>query len=304
MKRLNYQHLYYFWMVAKHGSISAACDILHLSQPTISAQLINFQESLGTILLQKKGRKLELTDTGQTVFHYAEEIFSIGRELSQVLKNEQSDYNLRLNLGLADALPKLLAYRLIQPLLQKPEKVHIQCFENKSEQLIADISLHHLDIVLADAPADPSSHKSLINHFLGESGIAIFATPSNAFRYRQNFPAKMNNAPILLPTSNTALRRSLNQWFEQNGIKPNIRAEIEDSALLKTCGSAGMGLFFAPMVVADEIKHQYGVEVIKQIDGVTERYYAITAQRKIKNPAVQIILDNAKQRLFGCFEHD
>ncbi len=302
MERLNYQHLYYFWMVAKHGSISAACEVLHLAQPTVSAQLINFQESLGIILLRKKGRKLELTDAGQTVYHYAEEIFSIGRELSQVLKNEQSQYSMRLNLGMADALPKLIAYRLIQPLLQLPEKVHIQCFENKSDHLLSEISLHHLDIVLSDAPADLGSHKSIINHFLGESGIAVFTTSSKAFQYRVNFPDSMNNAPFLLPTSNTALRRSLNQWFEQKGVKPDIQAEIEDSALLKTCGSAGMGLFFAPTVVANEIQHQYGVKMISQIDGISERFYAITAQRKIKNPAVKIILDNAKQRLFGLLE--
>lgn len=286
-------------MVAKHDSISAACEILHLAQPTISTQLINFQESLGVILLQKKGRKLELTDTGQTVFNYAEEIFSIGRELSQILKNERSDYNLQLNLGMADALPELIAYRLLQPLLKIPEKVHIQCYENKSDQLLSDIALHHLDIVLSDAPADPSSHKSIINHFLGESSIAVFATPSKVFQYRSNFPQSLHNAPFLLPTTNTALRRSLNQWFEQIGIKPDIQAELEDSALLKTFGGAGMGLFFSPTVVANEIQHQYAVEMISKIDGVSERFYAITAQRKINNPAVQIILDNAKQRLFG-----
>ena len=303
MEKLNYQHLYYFWMVAKHGGISAACEVLHLAQPTISAQLINFQESLGLILLQKKGRKLELTDAGQTVFHYAEEIFSIGRELTQVLKNEHSEYNLQLKLGMADALPKLLAYRLIQPLLQMSEKVHIQCYENKSDQLISDIALHHLDIILADAPADSNSHKSIINHFLGESSIAVFAASSKVFQYRSDFPNRLNNAPFLLPTANTALRRSLNQWFEQQEIKPDIQAEIEDSALLKTFGGAGMGLFFAPAVVANEIQHQYAVEMIAPIEGISERFYAITAQRKIKNPAVKIILDNAKQRLFDFLDN-
>ncbi len=289
-------------MVAKHGSISAACELLHLAQPTVSTQLAVFQEAVGTILLQKKGRRLELTDTGRTVFHYADEIFSIGRELAHVLKGHNSGHKLRLNLGMADALPKLIAYRLIEPLLQMPEAVQIHCFEDKTERLLAEISLHSIDIVLSDVPATPASGKGIFNHFLGESGVAVFATADLAVRYQKGFPRSLNGAPFLLPTSNTALRRSLDQWFDANGISPVIQAEIEDSALLKTFGGAGSGLFFSPLVVVNEIQRQYGAEMLGQIDGVHERFYAITAQRKLKNPLVMAILENAQQRLFGLLD--
>ncbi len=298
MERLNYQHLYYFWMVAKHGSISAACEILHLAQPTISTQLSILQESFGAILFRKQGRRLELTDTGRTVFHYADEIFSIGRELTQVLKGEHSENSLRLSLGMTDAMPKLIAYRLIEPLIKMPESVQIQCHEDKTERLLAEISLHSLDIVLSDVPATPASGKGIFNHYLGQSQVAVFAHPDLARRYQDNFPRSLNGAPFLLPTGNTVLRRSLDQWFDKNDLSPSVQAEIEDSALLKTFGSKGIGLFFSPIAVSDEIQLQYGAQILGKIDNVFERFYAITAQRKLKNPLIKVILDNAQQRLF------
>ncbi len=299
MERLNYQHLYYFWMVAKHGSISAACEILHLAQPTISTQLSILQESFGAILFRKQGRRLELTDTGRTVFHYADEIFSIGRELTQVLKGDHSENSLRLSLGMTDAMPKLIAYRLIEPLIKMPESVQIQCHEDKTERLLAEISLHSLDIVLSDVPATPASGKGIFNHYLGQSQVAIFAHPDLARRYQDNFPRSLNGAPFLLPTGNTVLRRSLDQWFDKNDLSPSIQAEIEDSALLKTFGSKGIGLFFSPLAVSEEIQHQYGTQILGKIEGIYERFYAITAQRKLKNPLIKIILEKAQHRLFN-----
>ncbi len=299
MERLNYQHLYYFWMVAKHGSISAACEILHLAQPTISTQLSILQESFGAILFRKQGRRLELTDTGRTVFHYADEIFSIGRELTQVLKGDHSENSLRLSLGMTDAMPKLIAYRLIEPLIKMPESVQIQCHEDKTERLLAEISLHSLDIVLSDVPATPASGKGIFNHYLGQSQVAIFAHPDLARRYQDNFPRSLNGAPFLLPTGNTVLRRSLDQWFDKHDLSPSIQAEIEDSALLKTFGSKGIGLFFSPLAVSEEIQHQYGTQILGKIEGIYERFYAITAQRKLKNPLIKIILEKAQHRLFN-----
>ncbi len=299
MERLNYQHLYYFWMVAKHGSISAACEILHLAQPTISTQLSILQESFGAILFRKQGRRLELTDTGRTVFHYADEIFSIGRELTQVLKGEHSENSLRLSLGMTDAMPKLIAYRLIEPLIKMPESVQIQCHEDKTERLLAEISLHSLDIVLSDVPATPASGKGIFNHYLGRSQVAVFAHPDLARRYQDNFPRSLNGAPFLLPTGNTVLRRSLDQWFDKNDLSPSVQAEIEDSALLKTFGSKGIGLFFSPLAVSEEIQHQYGTQILGKIEGIYERFYAITAQRKLKNPLIKIILEKAQHRLFN-----
>ncbi len=302
MERLNYQHLYYFWTVAKEGGITRACEKLHLAQPTISGQLAVFEQAVGEKLFHRDQRKLVLTDTGRAVFHYAEEIFALGRELTNTLKGNAGGQGLRLNIGMADALPKLIAYRLIEPALRLPDPVHVVCYEDKAERLLAEISLHGLDLVLSDIPATPSTGTRTFNHLLGECGVAVFAIPELATRYRPNFPRSLNGAPLLLPTSSTALRRSLDQWFGAEGLCPNIRAEIEDSALLKTFARAGVGLFVAPVAVETEIRYQYGAEVIGRIDAVRERFYAVSAQRKLKHPAVLAILKNAQEGLFDVLD--
>ncbi len=302
MERLNYQHLYYFWIVAKEGGITRACEKLHLAQPTISGQLAVFERAIGEKLFNRDRRKLVLTDVGRTVFHYAEEIFALGRELTNTLKGNASGRGLRLNIGMADALPKLIAYRLIEPVLCLPDPVQVVCYEDKAERLLAEISLHSLDLVLSDIPATPSTGTRTFNHLLGESGVAVFGIHEMAMRYRANFPSSLNGAPMLLPTLSTALRRSLDQWFDSEGLCPNIRAEIEDSALLKTFARAGVGLFVAPVAVETEIRYQYGAEIIGRIDTVRERFYAVSAQRKLKHPAVLAILENAQAGLFDVLE--
>jgi LysR family transcriptional activator of nhaA len=298
MERINYQHLYYFWTVAKQGSISKACEKLHLAQPTISGQLAVFEQNVGCQLLRKEGRKLALTDTGRTVYNYAEEIFTLGRELTQTLKGQGSERGLRLHIGITDALPKLITYRLIEPLLRQPDAGQIHCYEDKTDRLLSEIALHTIDLVLADIPATPASGARVFNHLLGESRVGVFAAPQLAARYSQNFPRSLNGAPFLLPTSNTALRRSLNHWFDSKELSPIIQAEVEDSALLKTFGGAGAGLFFSPLAVAKEINRQYGTILLGQADGVVERFYAITAQRKLKHPSVATMLTSAQQGLF------
>lgn len=302
MERVNYQHLYYFWTVAKHGSISAACEVLHLAQPTISGQLTVFEQSVGVKLLRKEGRKLVLTDTGRAVYHYADEIFALGREMTHMLKGRTTERGLRLNIGVSDAMPKLIAYRLMAPLLRLSDPKQIHCVEDKTERLLTEIGLHSIDMMLSDVPATPASGARVFNHFLGESAVAIFASPDLAARYRENFPRCLNGAPFLLPTINTALRRSLDQWFDDKQLSPKIQAEVEDSGLLKTFGAAGAGLFFSPVSVASEIQRQYGTEMLGTADGVVERFYAITAQRRLKHPLVTAILDNAQQGLFGLLD--
>ena len=298
MERINYQHLYYFWTVAKHGSISAACEILHLAQPTISGQLSVFEEAVGAQLWRKEGRKLVLTDTGQAVFHYAEEIFSLGQELTHMLKGRSTERGLRLNIGISDAMPKLIAYRLIAPLLNLSEPTQINCVEDKTERLLSDISLHSIDILLSDVPA-PTSSSKVFNHLLGETKVGIFAAPNLEARYQHDFPNGLKNAPFLLPTRNTTLRRSIDQWFDQQHITPMIQAEIEDSALLKTFGAAGAGLFFSPSIVANQIHQQYGTPMLGLAEGVFEHFYAITAQRRLKHPLVAVMLEHAQQELFS-----
>ncbi len=302
MERINYQHLYYFWTVAMHGSISAACEALHLAQPTISGQLAVFEQSVGTKLFRKEGRKLVLTDTGRAVYHYADEIFALGREMTHMLKGRTTERGLRLNIGISDAMPKLIAYRLMAPLLKLTEPKQIHCIEDKTERLLTEIGLHSIDMMLSDVPATPASGARVFNHFLGESAVAVFAAPELMAHYRQDFPRCLNGAPFLLPTTNTALRRSLDQWFDDKQLTPKIQAEVEDSGLLKTFGAAGVGLFFSPMAVANEIQRQYGTAMLGIADGVIERFYAITAQRRLKHPLVTAILENAQQGLFGLLD--
>jgi LysR family transcriptional activator of nhaA len=298
MQRINYQHLFYFWNVAREESITRACEKLHLAQPTISGQLTVFEEAVGEKLFYKNGRKMALTDTGRVVFRYADEIFSLGQELTNTLKGRPTGRPLRLILGVADALPKLVVYRLIEPVFQLPEPVQIVCYEDKAERLMAEISLQGIDLVLSDAPLAQSSSANAFNHLLGECTVTVFGTPQLAAVYRPDFPRSLTGAPFLLPTSNTALRRSLDQWFDTENIHPKIQAEIEDSALIKTFGSGGAGLFVAPTTVETEIQRQYDVEIIGRIDAVKERFYAITARRKMKHPAVTAVLDNAREKLF------
>jgi len=302
MERLNYQHLYYFWNVAKEGSIARACDKLHLAQPTISGQLSVFEQAIGEKLFYKEGKKLVLTDTGRMVFNYAEEIFALGRELNNMLKGRLGERGLRFNVGIADALPKLMAYRLLEPVLNLGEAVKMICIEDKAERLVAEIMLHGIDMVLSDTPATLAAGTRVFNHLLGECGVAVFGTPSLAAYYIDDFPRSLNAAPLLLPTANTALRRSLEQWFDSENIYPDIKAEIEDSALLKTFAAAETGLFVAPTAVASEIQRQYGVQMVGHIDKVRERFYAITVRRKIKHPAVMAILEQAQTRLFGLLD--
>ena len=298
MQRINYQHLFYFWHVVTEGSITAACEKLHLAQPTISGQLTVFEQAIGEKLFYKQGRKLQLTDTGRIVFHYAEEIFALGRELGNTLKGLPTGRALRLTIGIADALPKLVIYRLMQPVFRLPEAVQIFCYEDKVERLLNDIALQSIDLVLSDTPLTSSSNANIFNHLLGDSAVTVFATAELSAIYRPNFPRSLGGAPFLLPTNNTALRRSLDQWFDNENIRPKIQAEIEDSALIKTFGKGGMGLFVAPTIVEDEIKLQYMVETVGRIESVKERFYAITVRRQLKHPAVTAILDNARDNLF------
>jgi LysR family transcriptional activator of nhaA len=298
-ERLNYQHLLYFWTVAREGSIARACERLHLAQPTVSAQLRLLEDSLGQPLFTKVGRRLVLTDTGRMVFRYAEQIFSLGKDLLGALKGRSNTLPTRLQLGIVDIVPKMIIYRLIEPALRLEPPVQIVCYEDKAERLLMEISLREMDMILSDIPATPSLRIGIANHLLGECGVSVFGAPSLVDRYRRHFPASLDGAPFLLPTNNTALRHSLDQWFDANGIRPLVRGEIEDSALIKAFGHAGAGLFLASTAIETEIQEQYGVEVLGRLDTVRERFYAITTDRKDEHPAIKAILTEARERLFG-----
>lgn len=299
MEWLNYHHLFYFWVVAREGTITRASEELYLTQPTISAQIRALEKALGEKLFTRSGRNLVLTEVGRVVFRYADEIFSLGRELTDTLKGQPRGRPVRFVVGIADALPKLIAYQLLKPALALAEPIRVVCREDKPDRLLAELSVHALDLVLADAPIGPTVKIRAFNHLLGECGITIFAAASVAAVYRRGFPRSLNGAPFLLPTDNTMLRRSLEQWFEAEGIRPHEVGEFEDSALLKVFGQAGAGLFAAPSVIEAEVRRQYGVQILGRIESVRERFYAISVERKLKHPAVVAISEAARQKLFG-----
>lgn len=300
MEWVNYHHLLYFWVVAREGGLVPAGRVLRLTHPTLSAQIHSLEDQLGEKLFTKVGRKLTLTEMGWVVFRYADEIFALGREMVDTVKGAPSGQPLRLNVGIADVVPKLVVRRLLQPAFNLPAPVRLVCYESSYEKLLADLALHSLDIVISDAPVPPGSSVRAFNHLLGETGTSFFGTRSLVNTYKRGFPGSLHDAPMLLPLESLILRRSLNQWFDRNDIKPRVIAEFEDSALLKVFGADGIGLFVAPTVVEKEVIAQYGVQLLGRTDEVRERFYALSVERRLKNPAVVAISDAARHELFAA----
>jgi len=299
MEWLNYHHLLYFWTAARLGSVTAACAELHLAQPTVSAQIHALEESLGGRLFSRSGRNLVLTDLGRTVYRYADEIFGLGRQLLDAVHGRGDAHALQFTVGVADVMPKAVAYRILAPALSLPQQVRIVCREDKPDRLLAELAVQNLDVVLLDTPMPPTVRARAFSHLLGECGVTFFGAKPLALAHRKNFPKSLSGAPVLLPTDNTALRRSLDEWFERIGVRPRIVSEFEDSALLKAFGEQGLGLFPAPSAIEDEVHGKYGVESVGTADGVRERFYAISPERRIKHPAVVAISNAARSNLLG-----
>lgn len=295
---MNYKHLHYFWTVAKAGSIARASERLHLTPQTISSQLSLFEEVLGEVLFDRSRRRLALTDAGRTVLGYAEEIFSLGKELEEVLHHRPGGRPLQFRVGVSDAVPKALAYKLIEPALRQPENSRIVCREGKVAGLMAELAIHQLDIVIADSPMPPRIDVKAFNHALGECGLTFFATPQLAQAHPGTFPLRLDGAPLLLPGDDVAVRPKLIRWFEQHRIRPRIAGEFDDSALMAAFGQAGAGIFSAPSAIAVQIREQYGVVAIGATSEVTEGYYAISVERRLSHPAVVAISEAARQELF------
>ncbi|GAB5405846.1 MAG: transcriptional activator NhaR [Aureliella sp.] len=296
---LNYHHLLYFWMIAKEGSITAAAEKLHLAQPTLSAQIQKLEKAMDVKLFERAGRGLVLTEVGQTVFRYADEIFTLGRELTDTLKGRTPQDALRLVVGVPDVVPKLIVYRLLKPALQLEDRVRIVCYEGKQADLLGELAMHRLDLVLADAPVAPQLNVRAFNHQLGQCPVSVLGTPELAEKYRDKFPSSLDGAPMLLPTLNTSMRRSLDQWFDKLDIQPDLRHEFEDSAIIKVFGAAGEGLVVTPAAIEDEVSNQYGMKLVGRIGDITETFYAISVERRLKNPAVVAICEAARNELFG-----
>lgn len=298
MPSLNYNHLYYFWMVAKEGGILRACKRLRLAQPTISAQIKLLEQSLNEKLFERDGRRLVLTEVGKLVFRYAEDMFELGREFQNVLKGQPTGRPIRLKVGIADILPKLISYLLLEPLMELPQPIRLVCYESEPRRLLADLVAHSLDVVLTDSPPLPSLKFHTHCHLLGRSGLTLLAVPSLAKEFRRKYPASLNGAPFLLPTLNTSLRRSLENWFDRKNIEPNVVAEFEDSALLKAFGQDGRGILAVHSVIEKNVRQQYGLEVVGQVDSVVESFYAISVERKFRNPALLALQEAAGKKLF------
>ncbi len=300
MEWMNYHHLLYFWTVAREGSIARACEQLRLAQPTISGQLRQFEESLNEKLFVRVGRGLALTEVGQVVYRYADEIFGIGRELQDVLKGRpRGGRPIRLMVGISDVVPKLIAYRILQPVLGMAESIQLICNENRPERLLADLAAHELDVVLSDEPLTTGAHVKAYNHLLGSCGVSLFAAPSLAVQYKKDFPACLDNAPFLLPMESSSLRRGLEQWFESQKIRPRLVGEFQDSALMKTFGQGGAGIFAAPSAIEKEVQQHYHVKLVGRVDSILERYYVISIERKLKHPAAVALSEAAREQLFA-----
>ena len=297
MEWLNYHHLLYFWLVARRGTVAAASAELGLAPPTISAQIRTLEDTLGAKLLQRSGRRLVLTEVGQMVMPYAEEIFSLGRELNDAVKGRSAGRHLRLAVGVTDAVPKDLAYRLIAPALQLDRPVQVVCHESSPPRLLAELAVHELDLVIADSPAGPDVRIRLFNHFIGESGVSFFATPKVAAKYRSGFPKSLDGAPLLLLGQHGGIRPQLDQWLEALGIHPQVTGRFDDFAMSRVFAENGRGIVPAPAAIEPELVRRRGLVRVGHTDQVRYSYYVISIDSKIQHPAIRAIRDAAQQSL-------
>lgn len=299
MEWLNYHHLFYFWTVVREGGVAAAARKLRLAHPTVSGQIRALEDSLGEPLLVRVGRRVEPTEVGKLVFGYADEIFALGQELLDSVKGREPGGPQRLAVGISEVVPKLVAKHLLAPALALSPPVRLVCREDKADRLVTALAAHELDVVLTDAPLPPSSPLPAFNHPLGECAVALLAVPALAAQVRQGFPRSLDGAPMLLPTEATALRRTVDQWLRGEGVAPRLVAEFDDSELMKVFGEDGHGVFPFPAALAGDVTSAGRLELVATVPELRESYWAITVERRLKNPAVLAISQNAREALFG-----
>ncbi|MBS0308985.1 MAG: transcriptional activator NhaR [Proteobacteria bacterium] len=296
---LNFRHLYFFWIVAKEGSITKGAERLGLAIQTVSTQIGLLEQAIGKSLLAPQGRRLALTEAGRIALGYADRIFLLGEQMQEALADTDLGQTMRLSVGISDSLPKLIASRLLQAALQLPQRVKLVCHEDRFETLLGDLSVHKLDVVLTDRPVHSGTTLRVFSHLLGESEITLFGVPELATRYRKGFPASLQGAPLLLPTRNNAIRGRIDHWFDNHGIRPDIAGEFDDNALLNTFGRNGLGLFPAPSVLSADVEREFGAQPVGELKEVREQFYAISNERKIKHPAVDAILSAIDGQTFA-----
>ncbi|BCD99951.1 transcriptional activator NhaR [Marinicellulosiphila megalodicopiae] len=294
---INFKHLRYFWAAAKQGGIIKASEYLHITPQTISGQISLLEEQLGEALFTKAGRNLELTETGRMVLSYADEIFSLGSELEQSVKNASTDRTQVLKVGVADVVPKSIAYRLLAPAMNLDDPIRFICKENSLESLLAELALHKLDLIIADGPIPQHLGVRGFSHSLGECGVSFMAAPNLAKELTQSFPKCLSGAPLLIPSDLSLVQTQLLQWLDKLHLHPNITGEFDDSALMKAFGQAGAGIFIVPSAIANEVANQYQVEIIGQCEDIREKFFAISSERRLSNPALIAINQTARDWL-------
>jgi LysR family transcriptional activator of nhaA len=298
---VNFKHLYYFWATAKAGGIVRAGEQLHTTPQTLSAQIKLLETRLGCSLFRKSGRRLELTDEGHVALGYADQIFTLSTELEAALTNRRGGgTTLDFRVGIADAVPKAIAYRLLEPALDVPGPVRLVCHEGKFQDLLAQVSVHRLDLVIADEPMGRQLSVKAFNHALGTTAMSFFAAPALKSKLTRGFPQCLDGAPMLVQGAASAMRRRLELWLARHGLHPHSVGEFDDAALMKAFGREGRGVFMAPTVLEAETCAQYGVRVLGRTSELVEEFYAISAERRITHPCVQAITEAARGELFGA----
>ncbi len=295
---INYKHLRYFWMVAKEGSIAKASKLLFLTPQTISGQLSQLEDQLGARLFEKSGRNLKLTETGKIVQSYANDIFSLGNELQEAIHNKPSKRIPHLKAGIANSIPKSIAYHLLEPVLQLDEPMRIICREDNLSTLLSELTEHKLDIVISDRAMPGKTGSKGFNHNLGKCGITFFATEELIVDMQGDFPACMDQMPLLSPGESSSIKNKLMHWLRSQKIYPYVLGEFDDGALMKAFGQRGAGIFIAPSIIAKEVEHTYHVKAIGETTEIIESFYAISMERKIKHPGVSVILETAREQFF------
>jgi LysR family transcriptional regulator, transcriptional activator of nhaA len=285
----NYRHLYYFWVVAKEGSMSKAAERLDMAIQTISAQVHELEKSLGYLLFKPAGRGIALTESGFAALEIADQVFSIGEKLPEAVRDAAKSPKVKITVGVSDSLPKLVTRQLLEPILMHKD-VQLIAHEGKFDDLLADLALHRLDIILADRPAPNNKNLNVYSEELTKTSIAWFSPKQLLKKSKNGFPQCLSELPVLLPTSQSTVRLLIDQWFSKLGITPNIVGEFEDSALLKTFAASGLGVFPAGKLIEKDLKETYGMELLGDCDDIYEYFYAIRSEKKIQHPLVQAII--------------
>lgn len=299
MRHLNYSHLLYFWTIAREGGVTRAAEVLHLTPQTVSGQIKLLEEAVGEPLFQRTGRKLVLTEMGRAVMHYADGIFSVGAELAEFVRGKRRFLPTTLQIGITDSVPKLIAGRIVGPALGGEAPLRVQCREGSLQALLGELAVHRLDLVIADTPLPHGLNVRAWAHVLGDSAVSVFTTRAAAVPEARAFPGVLDGEPLVLPSPGTTLRLQIDEWFESKGVRPRVVAEADDSALQKALGQLGAGAFVAPTVIEAEVARMYGARVLGRLPEVRQRYYAISAERRLKHPAVARLIEAARPAIAG-----